>query len=177
MGHTCVCPGRGEYSPPSRKVTVSAESRTLTPLVEIIDEMLLISRRIQALPVDIPGMRGLSTVEAMILRHIGRTPGVTPGKVAEDIILRPSNASAAIRDLEINGLVGRVPDMVDRRSNHLFITEKGEQAVAAMHKTWEEYYSGALAADDLDEARAVVHAMGERVRATMAGDSAGSDES
>ncbi|QEU11222.1 MarR family winged helix-turn-helix transcriptional regulator [Dermabacter vaginalis] len=154
---------------------MSAKRRTLTPLVEIIDEMLLISRRIQALTVDIPGMRGLSTVEAMILRHIGRTPGITPGKVAEDIILRPSNASAAIRDLEVNGLVGRVPDMVDRRSNHLFITEKGERAVAAMHQAWEEYYSGALAPGDLEEARAVVRAMGERVRASMMGDDPESD--
>ncbi|KDS93953.1 hypothetical protein DHOM_03545 [Dermabacter hominis 1368] len=155
---------------------MSAQGRTLTPLVEIIDEMLLISRRIQALDVDIPGMRGLSTVEAMILRHIGRTPGITPGKVAEDIILRPSNASAAIRDLESNGLVGRVPDMVDRRSNHLFITEKGERAVAAMHEAWEQYYSGTLAADDVEDARSLVRAMGERVRATMTGEDTEDEE-
>ena len=153
---------------------MSAQGRTLTPLVEIIDEMLLISRRIQALNVDIPGMRGLSTVEAMILRHIGRTPGITPGKVAEDIILRPSNASAAIRDLESNGLVGRVPD--DRRSNHLFITEKGERAVAAMHEAWEQYYAGTLAAADVEDGRALVRAMGERVRATMTGEDAEDEE-
>ncbi|MGX0780520.1 MarR family winged helix-turn-helix transcriptional regulator [Dermabacter hominis] len=155
---------------------MSAQGRTLTPLVEIIDEMLLISRRIQALNVDIPGMRGLSTVEAMILRHIGRTPGITPGKVAEDIILRPSNASAAIRDLESNGLVGRVPDMVDRRSNHLFITEKGERAGAAMHEAWEQYYAGTLAAADVEDGRALVRAMGERVRATMTGEDAEDEE-
>ena len=41
-----------------------------------------------------------------------------------------------------------------------------------MHEAWEQYYSGTLAADDVEDARSLVRAMGERVRATMTGEDA-----
>jgi DNA-binding MarR family transcriptional regulator len=72
----------------------------------------------------------VSARDTWILGHLHPTEPASPGLLARHLSLRPSTVSEAVRRLERLGYVERrtLPD--DKRRVHLFLTEKGAEAMA-----------------------------------------------
>ncbi len=68
---------------------------------------------------------GLTAPQRMVLRIIGRFPGIAPARLAEILRVHPATLSVALKRLEGRGLVDRTPDPEDRRSVRLSLSPAG----------------------------------------------------
>lgn len=125
-------------------------SRDLSPVVESIDTILLIARHVQTLKFKRRGIAHISPMEAMLLRHIDRCPGITPGQLGDDLRLRASNTSVAVRELIEQGLIERRADEHDRRSAHLYVTEAAQRSIDLVHEEWEAMFGKLAAEEDIE---------------------------
>ena len=69
---------------------------------------------------------GITSQQRMIIRVLGRYPGITPGAVARALWIDAGTLSAALKRLESKGLVRRERDTIDRRRIMLDLTAKGK---------------------------------------------------
>lgn len=68
---------------------------------------------------------GLTAPQRLILRVLGRFPGMTAGQLARALHVDPGTLSASVRRLEARGLVERRRDPVDTRRVTLGLTRQG----------------------------------------------------
>ena len=66
------------------------------------------------------------------LAAIRRNPGVRHGALADALRVQRPNMTSLLNELERKGYVSRRPSNADKRSIALFLTERGERAVAKM---------------------------------------------
>ncbi|BBY05108.1 MarR family winged helix-turn-helix transcriptional regulator [Mycobacterium noviomagense] len=68
--------------------------------------------------------------DALVLGAIERNEGtVSPGQLAEDLVMTTSNVAAALRSLEAAGLISRQRDSNDARRVRIELTERGRRLV------------------------------------------------
>lgn len=70
---------------------------------------------------------GITGPQRLVLRLIGRFPGIRPGRLAEIMHVHPSTVSGLLARLERRGLVDRRTDPRDRRRVHVGLTARGRQ--------------------------------------------------
>ena len=68
---------------------------------------------------------GLTAPQRLVLRVLGRFPGMTAGQLARALHVDPGTLSASVRRLEARGLVERRRDPVDTRRVTLGLTRQG----------------------------------------------------
>jgi DNA-binding MarR family transcriptional regulator len=68
---------------------------------------------------------GLTAPQRMVLRIVGRFPGIAPARLAEILRVHPATLSVALKRLGGRGLVERQPDPDDRRSVRLSLSPAG----------------------------------------------------
>ena len=68
---------------------------------------------------------GLTAPQRMVLRIVGRFPGIAPARLAEILRVHPATLSVALKRLEGRGLIERAPDPEDRRSVRLSLSPAG----------------------------------------------------
>lgn len=76
---------------------------------------------------------------------------VTVGFVADRLAIDPSRASRIVADAVRSGFVRRIASQEDGRRSCLQLTASGRAAVAAAHRTRQDFYSRVLADWDPDE--------------------------
>lgn len=96
----------------------SSELRELAPVLRDLNRLLLRTGPRQA------GIAPLPPSEADLLRLIVHQPGLSPGRLAAAMQMKPSNVSAALRHLAELGLVSRQVDPADRRSGRVLPTDR-----------------------------------------------------
>ncbi|MFD1430134.1 MarR family winged helix-turn-helix transcriptional regulator [Lacticaseibacillus mingshuiensis] len=69
---------------------------------------------------------GISASQYIFLLKIHELPGITQKDLVAKEFLDPSNVTRAIKQLEAQGLVTRVPDPSDKRAFLLTLTAQGE---------------------------------------------------
>ena len=69
--------------------------------------------------------RGLFNGHPAVLFHIGSTPGITQGQLAERLQVAPATVAVSLRRMEAAGLIRRTADEEDRRVVRLTLTEQG----------------------------------------------------
>lgn len=111
------------------------------PLIELIDSVLHVARRLDAYRYRDPGIAPLTPLERLVLLYVRRRPGVSPTTLANDLALRTSNASTALRGLAAKGLVDRAADPADRRSIRLHLTPAAEEGLALVHREWRALFA------------------------------------
>jgi MarR family transcriptional regulator, organic hydroperoxide resistance regulator len=70
---------------------------------------------------------GVTGPQRLVIRLLGRFPGVTLARVASLLQVHPSTASGIVKRLEQRGLVSRRADRRDRRRAYLGLTEAGRR--------------------------------------------------
>jgi DNA-binding MarR family transcriptional regulator len=106
------------------------------PQARFAELVLSVSRRLNLLDSADAGAISLSPLEAMVMREIDASPGTTPSRIAARLGLKSSNASAALRDLELKGFIRRSVDPSDGRSVLVRPTPLARENLARKRDHW-----------------------------------------
>lgn len=88
---------------------------------------------------------GITAQQRHVLRCLGTTDGITAGALADLMHLDPGTLSAAVRRLELRGLVERTRDAADTRRVRLNLTKAGRRLDRPTKHTVEEAIEQLLA--------------------------------
>lgn len=102
---------------------------------------------------------GVTGQQRVIIRLIGRFPGVTAGKLAELVHVHPSTLTGVLKRLVDRGYITRERDKNDARVAHFTLLPAGEKIDGTQAGTVEAAVRRALARlepEKLDAARAVL---------------------
>jgi DNA-binding MarR family transcriptional regulator len=93
---------------------------------------------------------GATGLQLLVVRLVGRRPGITAGVLAETLHLHPSTLTEVLRRLTERGLLERRADPADARRALFWLTRKGRALEALRSGTGEARVRVALAslADD-----------------------------
>ena len=83
----------------------------------------------------------LTTIEFVTLRVLRREPPphvMTPSALHETLVLSPGGMTKILKQLEAKGLVSRRADLVDKRSNLVELTARGQAAIEAAQSAVRE---------------------------------------
>lgn len=111
---------------------------------------------------------GLTGPQRLVLRIVGRFPGIPAGHLARLLHVHPSTLTGVLQRLEQHGLIKRRADPRDARRSLLGLTEKGRRMDRRGEGAEEAAIRGALertAPDKLKAAREVL----ERISGILAG--------
>jgi len=120
----------------------------LPPLGEVLDFMRLIWAIDQALQRTSKRMErtlGVTGPQRLVLRIVGRFPGVSAGDLARLLHVHPSTLTGVLARLERSDLLARRTDRYDARRSLLKLTNKGRQFDVATEGTVEAAVARALA--------------------------------
>lgn len=109
---------------------------------------------------------GVTGLQRVVIRLIGRFPGVTAGRLAELVHLHPSTLTGVLKRLVDRGFVVRERDRADARFAHFALTSEGEKIDGSQTGTVEAAVRRALArlaTDKVDAARDVLAALAEEL--------------
>jgi DNA-binding MarR family transcriptional regulator len=112
----------------------------LPPLGEVIDFLRLIWRLDHALQQASKRMQsslGVTGPQRLVIRIVGRFPGLTAGQLAEILHVDPSTMTGVLKRLERRGLVARRSDPRDQRRALIGLTAKGRRLEAKSPGTIE----------------------------------------
>jgi DNA-binding MarR family transcriptional regulator len=104
----------------------------------VVHEMQSISKRMHA-------QLGVTGPQRLVIRILGRLPGLTAGQLAAVLHLHPSTLTGVLARLEEKQILERRPDPVDGRRAILFLTAAGRRFDALRAGTVEHGVQRALA--------------------------------
>lgn len=96
-------------------------------------------------------------VQLAALLHVRDRPGVTVRELAEELQLKPNNASALVTAMVNEGMLRREPDQRDRRVVRLHPTEEAGRRLEVVQGLFSGYLTAAFDSLD-DEQRASIEA-------------------
>lgn len=102
---------------------------------------------------------GVTGLQRIVIRLIGRFPRVTAGRLAELVHVHPSTLTGVLKRLVDRGYVARHRDAADARVAHFSLTAEGEKIDGSQAGTVEAAVRRALArvpAEKVDAARDVL---------------------
>jgi DNA-binding MarR family transcriptional regulator len=108
---------------------------------------------------------GVTGQQRLVIRMIGRFPGVTAGGLARLLHLHPSTVTGLLKRLERRGMISRQADARDRRLAAFRLSPQGRRLDARRSETVESLMSNVLAslpAPRVKAARDVVRALADR---------------
>ena len=112
---------------------------------------------------------GVTGMQRVVIRLIGRFPAVTAGGLAELIHVHPSTLTGVLKRLVARGYVSRERDTTDARIAHFSLTAEGLRIDGSQAGTVEAAVRRALARLDPEQvegARVVLSVMGEELART-----------
>lgn len=115
----------------------------LEPALDFLRQLWRLDHALARLSARMEKTLGVTAPQRLVLRCVGKFPGMTAGQLAALLHLDPSTISSALRRLELRGLLERRRDPRDRRRVVLGLTAAGraldhpgdgtvEHAVAAL---------------------------------------------
>lgn len=124
-----------------------------------------LQRRSKRMEVEI----GVTGMQRVVIRLIGRFPGVTAGRLAELLHVHPSTLTGVLRRVVERGFVARERDRTDARIAHFTLTGEGGKIDGSQAGTVEAAVRRALsrlAPEQLDAARVVLSAVADELSRT-----------
>lgn len=137
----------------------------VTPALDLLRLLLHVSHGIERVSLRMESTLGVTAQQRLVLRVIGRHPGITPGRLAAHLHLDPGTISAIVRRLEAKRLVKRGTDPRDRRRTTLGLTEAGRTLDRVTPGTVEAVVERVLAAHPEPDRRRAEALLGELAHA------------
>lgn len=106
---------------------------------------------------------GLKPFHATYIISICKNPGITQDQLAKRIFVDKSNVARQISFLEENGFVERRTSPSDRRVMQVFPTQKAEDALPAVRKSFRDW-EALVAADLTEQEQALMISMLEKMK-------------
>jgi DNA-binding MarR family transcriptional regulator len=100
--------------------------------------------------------RGFTPAIFSTLASIRQNPGIRHGVLADALRIQRPNMTALLNALERAGYVSRRPSATDKRSTVLYLTGRGERAVAKMHESMRAFDREATAGLSASERKSLL---------------------
>lgn len=117
----------------------------MTPALVFLRDIWALNHAIEQTSMRMESALGVTAQQRMMLRVIGRYPGISGGEVARLLHVDAGTISAAVRRLEARGLVKRKQDAEDRRRVTLVLTAQGRRLDVPTEGTIESAMEAVLA--------------------------------
>ncbi len=121
--------------------------RTVPPLgdeLEFMRTIWALDHALQRASKRMEASLGITGPQRLVMRIVGRFPGILAGQLAQILHLHPSTVTGVLKRLEQQGLLARRSDPRDRRRAPLGLTEKGRRIESAAEGTIEAAVRRAL---------------------------------
>jgi DNA-binding MarR family transcriptional regulator len=109
---------------------------------------------------------GVTGLQRLVIRIVGRFPGILAGQLAKLLHLHPSTLTGVLKRLEVQGLLQRGVDPFDARRSLFRLTQKGRSFDVATEGTVEDCVARTLQgapSSQLAAARALLSEIAERL--------------
>jgi MarR family transcriptional regulator, organic hydroperoxide resistance regulator len=106
----------------------SADTAKSPPLGEVLEFMRLlwaVDHGLQSTSKRMESTLGLTGPQRLVLRLVGRFPGITAGRLAQIMHVHPSTLTGVLKRMEKRGLLERKSDPLDGRKALFALTESG----------------------------------------------------
>lgn len=112
---------------------------------------------------------GVTGPQRLVIRIVGRFPGITLGQLAEIMKVHPSTLTGIIKRLQQNRLISRRSDQRDGRRASLGLTASGRKLDMNREATIEAAIQYAISELSADQLTAAQHVLETVTRALQAG--------
>jgi MarR family transcriptional regulator, organic hydroperoxide resistance regulator len=109
---------------------------------------------------------GVTGRQRLVIRIVGRFPGISAGKLASTLHVHPSTLTGVLKRLEREGLINRRSDPRDARRTALGLAPQGrrlDMATAGTVESAVEHVLAHLAPGRIREAQVVLRILAERL--------------
>jgi DNA-binding MarR family transcriptional regulator len=120
-------------------------SSALGPVLEFMSALWTLDHALQSASKRMEARLRVTGPQRLVIRIVGRFPGMTPGELAEILHLHPSTLTGILKRLTARGLVARRPDPRDARRARIQLTPRGRAVDAVRSGTVESSVRRALA--------------------------------
>jgi MarR family transcriptional regulator, organic hydroperoxide resistance regulator len=140
------------------------------PLGAVLDFMRLLwalDHALQSASKRMESSFGMTGPQRLVMRIVGRFPGIAAGRVAEILHVHPSTLTGILKRLESRGLLQRRADPRDARRALFILTPKGRKLDTVRTGIVEQAVRRVLAKDPgkVEAAQEVLHALSEELDA------------
>jgi DNA-binding MarR family transcriptional regulator len=111
---------------------------SLGPALDFLRRLWRLNHALEMLSSRMDHRLGVTTQQRLVIRCVGKYPGVTAGQLATLLHVDPGTASATLKRLEEKGLLERRRDPRDLRRTTLGLTAKGRRLDRPQQGTVEE---------------------------------------
>jgi DNA-binding MarR family transcriptional regulator len=111
--------------------------RRLGPVLEFMRALWALDHALQSASKRMETRLGVTAPQRLVVRIVGRFPGISAGEVAEILHVHPSTLTGVLKRLEARGVVIRRADPKDGRRALLALTARGRQLDALRSGTVE----------------------------------------
>jgi MarR family transcriptional regulator, organic hydroperoxide resistance regulator len=101
--------------------------RDLGPVLDFMRALWALDHALQSASKRMETSLGVTAPQRLVVRIVGRFPGISAGEVSEILHLHPSTLTGILRRLEERALVGRRADPGDARRALLELTARGKE--------------------------------------------------
>jgi MarR family transcriptional regulator, organic hydroperoxide resistance regulator len=101
--------------------------RDLGPVLDFMRALWALDHSLQSASKRMETRLGVTAPQRLVIRIVGRFPGISAGEVSEILHLHPSTLTGVLKRLEERGLVGRRADPADARRALLELTPRGRE--------------------------------------------------
>jgi DNA-binding MarR family transcriptional regulator len=129
---------------------IQLEETKEPPLGAVLDFMRMlwaVDHALQSTSKRMEASFGLTGPQRLVVRIVGRFPGIAAGRVAEILHVHPSTLTGILKRLELRGTLQRKPDPCDARRALLTLTAKGRKLDVVRTGTVEQAVRRVLAKD------------------------------
>lgn len=144
----------------------------LDPALDLLQHVWQLSHAIERLSMRMDAALGVTAQQRLVLRCVGKYPGITAGQLAKILKIDPGTASATLKRLEGRGLLERVRDDRDRRRVTLGLTAAGRDLNRPTDGTLEhaaELLLRRTPARQIQQTKALLSELSSLVDAQLAG--------
>ncbi len=106
---------------------VDKKREVLEPPLAFLRELWALDHALASTSKRMHDRIGITAQQRMVLRFVGKLPGITAIELAEILHLERGSLSQALKLLEKRGLVSRRVDTVDRRRTFIELTKAGRK--------------------------------------------------
>jgi DNA-binding MarR family transcriptional regulator len=110
----------------------------LGPALDFLRRLWRLNHALEKLSSRMDQKLGVTAQQRLVIRCVGKYPGVTGGQLASLLHIDPGTASATLKRLEEKGLIERRRDPRDKRRAALGLTAKGRAIDRPIEGTVEE---------------------------------------
>ncbi|HEX4382675.1 MAG TPA: MarR family transcriptional regulator [Myxococcales bacterium] len=117
-----------ESTPPP--ISPAPDDGTEPPLGAVLDFMRLlwaVDHALQSASKRMESTFGVTGPQRLVVRIVGRFPGIAAGRVAEILHVHPSTLTGILKRLEARGMLQRKSDPRDARRALFSLTQKGKK--------------------------------------------------